>query len=155
MYPRPAWGVLSRSWWPQKNDVLPSLTDAFQTGDAQHPCKQFTSGRWNLVTCNTKFLPTQASARRQCLHSMWACPATTASAMAMELSWEKIIDHSDLLWRQQYGVLQCYRDFALPHCIKAKFCTAFAAKWLSFPQSQILCILPALHSLSTSINWSR
>lgn len=84
-----------------------------------------------------------------------ACLATTALSTAVELGWERLIHHSDLLWRQPCGDLRWCWDLALPCCVKGKFHTAFATTCISFPQSWIWCLPRAQHSLSTEINWSR
>lgn len=138
--------VITRSYWwtPVKellgseNEGLPTLTAVFPCGDAQ--------SMWVVTPscCLSKQAPSDRDGTARA-----ACPATTVSAVAMELGWARLTQHPDLLQSQQCGYIQWWRGLALPHCIKGKFHTDFAAKWISFPQSRMQCLPPALQSLST------
>lgn len=79
------------------------------------------------------------------------CPATTASAMATELGWERQRgSHNTQTSSKGSHVEISYGwSFALPHSVKGKFHTDFATNWISFPQSWMWCLPPALQSLST------
>lgn len=149
MYPNnhqgAAWGLLSRRWWAQKTRCsLPCLSSWW--------CSRGGETKW-VITLSSH-LPNQVLGGTDGI-ACGACSVTTALTTAMELGWERLIHHSDLLWRQQCGGLQWCWGVVLPCWVKGKFHTAFASKRISFPQSWIWCLPPTQHSLSTEINWSR
>lgn len=138
--------VITRSygWTPVKepmrsaNGVLSNLTAVFLSGDAQ--------SLWVVTPscCLYKQAPADSDG------TAWgACPASTVSAQAMELGWEMLTQHTDLPQSQQCADIQWWCGLTLPHCIKGKFHTDSATKWISFPLSQMCCLPPALQSLST------